>query len=42
MVLPNGKNVAIAVFVTNSKETDEKNAEIIAEIAKMTWDYFAK
>ena len=38
--LPNGKHYAIAVFITNSKENDEINAEIIASISKDVWDYY--
>ena len=38
--LSNGKHFFISVFVTNSKENAETNEKIIAEIAKVTWDYF--
>ena len=38
--LPNGKQVIISVFITDSKEDDETNEKIIAEIAKATWDYY--
>jgi len=38
--LPNGKYFFISVFVTNSKENEETNEKIIADIAKATWDYF--
>ena len=38
--LPNGKHYAIAVFITDSKEDDENNAAIIAEISKAVWDYY--
>lgn len=40
MFLPNGKQVIISVFITDSKEDDETNEKIIAEIAKATWDYY--
>jgi beta-lactamase class A len=40
ITLPNGKHVVLAVFVTNSKENDDMNAKLIAEISKATWDYF--
>jgi beta-lactamase class A len=40
VTLPNGKHYAIAVFITNSKENDEINAAIIAEISKAVWEYF--
>ncbi|GAB6283325.1 MAG: class A beta-lactamase, subclass A2 [Ignavibacterium sp.] len=38
--LPNGKHFFISVFVTNSKENAETNEKIIADISKVTWDYF--
>ena len=38
--LPNGKHFAIVVFVSNSKEGTAANERIIADIAKLTWDYF--
>ena len=38
--LPNGKYFFISVFVTNSKENADTNEKIIADIAKVTWDYF--
>jgi beta-lactamase class A len=37
--LPNGKQFAIAVFVSNSKENIETNEKIIAEIAKAAYDF---
>jgi len=40
ITLPNGKHLALSVFVTNSKENDESNEKIISDIAKVTWDYF--
>jgi beta-lactamase class A len=40
ITLPDGKHLAISVFVTNSKENDETNEKIISDIAKVTWDYF--
>jgi beta-lactamase class A len=40
VALPNGKHYAIAVFITNSKENDEINAAIIAEISKAVWEYY--
>jgi beta-lactamase class A len=42
VTLPNGNHFAIAVFVSNSKESDEVNEKIISDIAKLTWDYFVK
>lgn len=38
--LPNGKYFFISIFVTNSKENEATNEEIIADIAKATWDYY--
>lgn len=38
--LPDGKHVAITVFVSHSAENDKTNAAIIAEISKAVWDYF--
>lgn len=40
--LPNGKHFFISVFVTESKENAETNEKIIADIGKVTWDYFVK
>jgi beta-lactamase class A len=40
--LPNGNYFFISVFVTNSKETEEVNEKIIADIAKEGWNYFMK
>ena len=42
IVLPNGKHVAISVFVVNSKEKTDVNEKIIADITKATWDYYIK
>lgn len=39
--LPTGKHLAICVFVNNSTEGIEKNEQIIADIAKLTYDHFA-
>lgn len=38
--LPNGKHFFISIFVTNSKESTAITDKIIADIAKVTWDYF--
>ena len=40
VTLPDGRKFAIAVFVSNSKENEETNERIIADISKMAWDYF--
>lgn len=42
ITLPNGKHYAIAVFVSNSMETDAVNCKIISDISKTVWDYFNK
>ncbi|MDQ0594707.1 beta-lactamase class A [Chryseobacterium ginsenosidimutans] len=42
VTLPNGKHYAIAVFVSNSTETDEVNCRMISDISKTVWDYFNK
>lgn len=41
ITLPNGNHIAIAVFVTNSKESFETNEYIIAHIAGMVWNHYA-
>ncbi len=40
LTLPNGKHLAICVFVNNSSEGIEKNEQIIADIAKLTYEHF--
>lgn len=40
VLLPNGAHYSIAVFIMNSRETDEKNAAITAQISKTVYDYF--
>ena len=42
ITLPNGKHLAIAVYVCDSKETAEMNEQIIAEVAKAAYDEFSK
>jgi beta-lactamase class A len=42
ITLPNGKHYAIAVFVSNSTETDAANCKMISDISKTVWDYFNK
>lgn len=41
MELPDGRHIAVAVFLANSKLPDEENAKIIADIGKMAWDEFS-
>ncbi|MET3537497.1 CGA/CIA family class A beta-lactamase [Chryseobacterium limigenitum] len=42
VTLPNGKHYAIALFVSNSTETDAVNCKIISDISKSVWDHFNK
>ncbi|WP_449397718.1 CGA/CIA family class A beta-lactamase [Chryseobacterium wanjuense] len=42
ITLPNGKHYALAVFVSNSMETDAVNCKMISDISKTVWDYFNK
>jgi len=37
-----GKHYIISVYVSNSKESEAVNEKIIADISKVTWDYFNK
>jgi beta-lactamase class A len=38
--LPNKQHIAIAVFVGESRENEDTNCRIIAEISKVVWDYY--
>jgi beta-lactamase class A len=38
ITLPNGKHLALAIFVSKAKETEEDCEKIIAEVSKMVWD----
>jgi beta-lactamase class A len=40
ITLPNGKQFAIAVFVSDSLEDEKTNDKMIAEIALAAWDYY--
>lgn len=42
VTLPNGKHYAIAVFVSNSTESNVVNCKIISDISKAVWDDFSK
>ncbi len=42
ITLPNGKHIAIAVYVLNSMESLETNEKIIAEIAGVAFDHFVR
>jgi len=38
--LPNNKYFYLSIFVSNSREDEQTNQKIIADIAKVTWEYF--
>ena len=38
--LPDGRYFYLSVFVSDSKENEETNQKIIADIARAAWDYF--
>ncbi len=40
IALPNGKHIALTIFVSNSKEEFETNEKIIADISKIIFDYY--
>jgi beta-lactamase class A len=40
VILPNGKKFAIAMFVSDSMENEKTNDGIMAEVAKVVWDYY--
>ena len=40
ITLPDGKHVAIAVFITNSREDVATNEKIISDISRTVWDNF--
>lgn len=40
--LPNGKHFAIVVFINDTREEENANAETIARITKAAWDYFLR
>lgn len=42
VTLPNGKHYAIAVFVSNSTESDVVNYKIISDVSKAVWNDFSK
>lgn len=42
MELPNKQKIYIAVFVHNTSEEFRTGEEIIADIAKVTWEYYSK
>ncbi|WP_316634872.1 class A beta-lactamase, subclass A2 [uncultured Flavobacterium sp.] len=40
--LPNGKHLILSVYLKNITETKEDTEKIIADITRVTWDYFIK
>ncbi len=42
VTLPSLRHYAIAVFVSNSTESDAVNCKIISDVSKTVWDYFNK
>jgi beta-lactamase class A len=40
VTLPNGKQFAISIFVSDSMEDEKTNEKMIAEIALAAWDYY--
>lgn len=40
--LPDGRHLAIAVFVTKSKAGEAASERVIAEISRAAWDYYVK
>ena len=40
VTLPNGKHVAIVVFVTNATADEPSRDRVIAQISRAVWDYF--
>jgi beta-lactamase class A len=42
ITLPNGKHLAIAVFVCNSTDDEATRDAVIAKISKAAFDFFSK
>ena len=42
MTLPNGKQVAVVVFVSNAAADEKTRDAVIAKITKAAWDYYLK
>ena len=42
VTLPNGRHLAIAVFVSDSGANDAVREEVIAKVAKAAWDEWSK
>jgi beta-lactamase class A len=42
ITLPNGRHIAIAVFVSDSKADDATREEVIAKVAQAAWNYWSR
>jgi beta-lactamase class A len=42
VTLPNGRHLAIAVFVSDSRANDAVREEVIAKVAVAAWDEWSK
>lgn len=42
VILPNGKKFAISLFVSDSMENEKTNDGIMADVAKVVWDYYVE
>lgn len=42
VTLPSGRHYAIVVFVANSTDDEKKREGVIAQIAKVMWDYYSE
>jgi beta-lactamase class A len=40
LILPNGKKIALSVFITDSMASEAKRESVIAQIAKAVWDNY--
>ncbi len=42
ITLPNGRHLAVAVFVSDSRADDATREEVIARVARAAWDAWSK
>ncbi|ARV62867.1 class A beta-lactamase [Nostocales cyanobacterium HT-58-2] len=42
VTLPNGRHIAVAVFVSDSKADDSTREKVIAMVARAAWDYWSR
>jgi beta-lactamase class A len=42
ITLPNGRHIAISIFISNTKESAEKLESVMAKISKAAFDYYSK